>query len=104
MLSQSKILVNVFDGGPRTVLEAWFSGCSPFAMKRELRPDPLTQDLFDQAGNTKKSWVRAEPSSHIWQADLPPYLNVGLHRLNVKVRNEYGVLHKAALIFDVVDA
>ena len=102
-LQDAQILVNVFDGGPRTTVEACVSGCSPSIMARTFRSDPLTEDLFRKAGPSKKSWVRAEPSSHIWQATLPTDLAPGLHRLNVTVKNEYGALHQGALIFEVID-
>ena len=100
--ADARILVNVFDGGPRTQVEACVSGCSPSLMARTLRADPLTEDLFRKAGASKKPWVRAEPSSHIWQATLPADLTPGLHRLNVTVKNEYGALHHSALIFEVI--
>lgn len=102
-LGETRILVNIFDGGPRTRVEACVSGCSPSVMSRCSRPDPLAQDLFQSAGSTRKPWVRAEPSSHIWQADLPLDLRPGLHRLNVSVLNEYGRKHQGALIFEVTE-
>ena len=102
-LKSSKILVNVFDGGPRTRVEACVAGCSPSAMARAVQPDPLTRDLFLRAGATKKPWVQAEPSSHIWQADLPSDLRAGSHRLNVYVRNEYGAPYHGALIFEILE-
>jgi hypothetical protein len=100
-LGNTRVVVNIFDGGPRTTVEACVAGCSPSAISRSLRPDPLAQELFQSAGITKKPWVRAEPSSHIWEADLPRDLRPGLHRLNVSVRNEYGKQHQGALIFEV---
>ena len=101
-LQDARILVNVFDGGPRTQVESCVSGCSPSIMARTFRADPLTEDLFRKAGASKKPWVRAEPSSHMWQATLPADLAPGLHRLNVTVENEYGAQHQSALIFEVI--
>jgi hypothetical protein len=100
-LANTKILVNIFDGGPRTRVDACVSGCSPTVMARAARPDPLTEKLFLQAGATKKPWVRAETSSHIWEAALPMDLACGLHRLNVTAINEYGKVHQGMLIFEV---
>ena len=100
-LANTKILVNVFDGGPRTRVDACVSGCSPTVMARAARPDPLTEKLFMQAGATRKPWVRAETSSHIWEAALPMDLACGLHRLNVTATNEYGKVHQGVLIFEV---
>lgn len=100
-IGDTRVVVNVFDGGPHTVVEACVSGCAPSNMKRAYRPDPVTRDLFQQAGKTKKPWVRAEPSSHIWEASLPADLSPGFHRLNVTATNEYGHIHRSALIFEV---
>ena len=100
-LGKTKIIVNIFDGGPRTMVEACVNGCSPSVMARTSRPDPLTKRLFEQAGATRKPWVRAEPSSHVWQADLPADLACGLHKLKVTATNEYGKVHQGALIFEV---
>ena len=71
-------------------------------MARTFRTDPLTGELFSKAGASKKPWVRAEPSTHIWQAMLPADLLPGLHCLNVTIKNEYGSLHQSALIFEVI--
>ena len=73
-------------------------------MARTFRADPLTEDLFRKAGASKKPWVQAEPSSHMWQATLPSDLSPGLHRLNVTVKNEYDALHQSARIFEVIDS
>ena len=101
LIGDMKVLINVFDGGPRTMVEACVSGCSPSITERASRPDPLTQDLFQRAGQARKPWVRAEPSSHIWQARLPADLAPGPHRLNVSATNEYGHVHRGAVIFEV---
>ena len=103
-LEYAKVLVNIFDGGPRTIVEACVTGCSPSVLLRSSRPDPLAQDLFRSAGATRKPWVRAEQSSHIWEADLPADLSPGLHRLNVSVLNEYGNKHQGVLIFEVTES
>ena len=100
-LKDTKIVINIFDGGPRTTVYACVSGCSASITKRAPRHDPMTQDLFEQAGTTKKPWVQAERSSHIWQAELPADLPSGLHRLNVTAENEYGQIHHGAMIFEV---
>jgi len=102
-LADTKILVNIFDGGPRTKVDACVNGCSPSTMARASRPDPVTQQLFQLAGATRKPWVRAEPSSHIWQADLPAHLACGLHRLKVTATNEYGKAYQGVLIFEITE-
>jgi hypothetical protein len=53
-------------------------------------PDPFVEEVFARNEATKKSWVRAEPSSHIWTARLPSDLGAGTHSLTVEATTEYG--------------
>ena len=103
-LAATNVLVNVFDGGPRTLVNWDIDGEPVSAMQRILRSDPLTEDLFERAGSTRKPWVKAEPSSHIWQGSLPSDLGVGLHRLTVHVTDGYGRSHLSRLVFEVLPA
>jgi hypothetical protein len=66
------VVVNVFDGGPKTRVRYSNGGRSPIEMRRIRRPDPFVSQVFLRNPLTKKSWVRAEPSSHIWMGRLPP--------------------------------
>ena len=45
---------------------------APIAMTPHPMPDPFVEDLFARNEATKKTWVKAEMSSHIWTARLPP--------------------------------
>jgi hypothetical protein len=45
------------------------------------------------------SWVKAEPSSHIWMSRLPADLGAGTHRADFLVIDEYGrELHDHLLV------
>ena len=35
------------------------------------RPDPFVEEVFARNEATKKAWVKADPSSHVWTARLP---------------------------------
>ena len=50
---------------------------------------------------TKKPWVKAEPSSHIWVARLPANLDAGTHCIQVRVTDEYGREHRDHLVLEV---
>ncbi len=54
------------------------------------RPDPFVQEVFARNEATKKAWVKAEDSSHIWTARLPPDLLPGTYPLVVEATGEYG--------------
>jgi hypothetical protein len=59
------------------------------------------QEVFARNRETIKPWVKAEPSSHIWVARLPPSLELGAHAIDVHVVDEYGRDHHDSLILEV---
>jgi hypothetical protein len=70
-------------------------------MKRETRPDPFVQEVFARDRETIKPWGKAEPSSHVWVARLPPLLEPGAHAIDVYVVDEYGRDRHDSLILEV---
>ena len=59
-------------------------------MTRRRRPDPFVSEVFSRYADQRKPWVKAEPSSHVWQARLPAGLGPGVHRVTVEGSDEYG--------------
>ena len=100
-LAAAALLVNVFDGGPKTSVHYRIGTGSPMAMKREARPDPFVEEVFARNRETIKPWVRAEPSSHIWTARLPSSLELGAHAIDVHAVDEFGRDHHDRLILEV---
>jgi hypothetical protein len=95
------VLVNVFDGGPRTSVEYRIGERSPVRMQRERRTDPFVKEVFARNQATKKSWVKAELCSHLWVARLPADLEAGTHCIRVRVMDEYGREHHDHLVLEV---
>ena len=95
------VLVNVFDGGPRTSVEYRIGERAPVRMERERRTDPFVKEVFARNQATKKSWVKAEPCSHLWVARLPADLEAGTHCIRVRVMDEYGREHHDHLVLEV---
>ena len=89
-LPDTTLVVNVFDGGPRTRLTVRIGDRPPLAMMRTRRLDPFVTELYARYPETKKSWVQATPSTHIWTARLPDDLAPGAHRVAVEGTDEYG--------------
>ncbi len=98
------LIVNFFDGGPRTAVEYRVGERSPAKMARVTRPDPFVEEVFARNEATKKPWVKAEPSSHIWSARLPGDLEAGTHCIAVRVIDEYGREHRDHLIVELTGA
>jgi hypothetical protein len=97
----TNLIVNFFDGGPRTSVEYRVGQRTPIKMERITRSDPFVEEVFARNEATKKPWVKAEPSSHIWTARLPSDLGAGTHCIAVRVVDEYGREHHDHLIVEV---
>jgi len=100
-ICDTDVVVNVFDGGPRTTVEYRIGEFGPVAMNREMRPDPFIQEVFAKNQATKKPWADVEQCSHIWTARLPANLEVGAHCVMVRVIDEYGREHHDRLCLEV---
>lgn len=90
-----EIVVNVFDGGPRTrvTFDVFGQNSGPISMRRASSSDPLIVRLFAEHAAACKSWVRPVACSHIWKAPIPNHLKPGAHRLTVRACDEYGRVH-----------
>jgi hypothetical protein len=96
------VVVNVFDGGPRTSVAYRIGERAPVKMKRESRPDPFVEEVFARNRATEKPWAEVETCSHIWVARLPADLEAGSHCIRVSVIDEYGRAHHDHLCLEVI--
>lgn len=97
----TRLVANLFDGGPRSAVQLSIDGGAPLAMQRTVRTDPFVQEVYARNRSTTKPWVRPAPSSHIWQLLLPVGLGAGMHRLAVSATDEHGRSHVAAMVLEV---
>ncbi len=95
------LVVNFFDGGPKTKVEYRIDEGEARVMSREARPDPFIEEVYARNAATIKPWVKAEPSSHIWTARLTQDLAPGAFAINVRVVDEYGREHRDHLVLEV---
>jgi len=80
-LDASWFQINVFEGGPHTSVEVLLDEKMRLNVSHVFDVDLQTCDLFDQAGETLKSWVRPVESTHLWHVDMPSDLPCGSHQL-----------------------
>jgi hypothetical protein len=99
--SATEVVVNFFDGGPRSTVAYRIGTRAPVTMTRDSRIDPFVQEVFARNEATKKPWVKASPSSHIWVARLPADLEAGTHLIEVQASDEYGRTHRDHLVLEV---
>ncbi|MEO1459618.1 MAG: hypothetical protein AAFV49_18915, partial [Pseudomonadota bacterium] len=50
-----------------------------------------------------RDWMLTRGSSHLWRADLPETLPIGVHRLEVQTTDRYGRSFSEVLTFEVVE-
>jgi len=100
-LGATRLLANLFDGGPHSRMTAAFDGGAALPMDHALRVDPFVQDVYARAGATKKPWVQAGISTHLWQIALPATLGAGAHHVQVRGVDEHGRAHAASMILEV---
>jgi hypothetical protein len=103
-LADTTLVVNAFDGGPRTRLSVRIGNGEPTVLARTRRLDPFVVELFQRYPETKKNWVQATPSSHIWTARLPDDLAPGAHRVAIEGTDEYGRPIRACTVLEVTGA
>jgi hypothetical protein len=97
----AEVLVNLYDGGPRSRVEFSVGGRGPFPMERRRRPDPFVAELFQRHAGVTKPWVQAVPSSHVFVADLPDDLGPGTYTVTVRAVDEFGRKHHAHRILEI---
>ena len=100
-LHASTLVANVFDGGEKTKVTMRVGDRAPVAMTRESRPDPFVQEVFARHEETKKYWVKAEKSSHVWTARLPDDLKLGAYPVLVEATGEYGQTMSGRIVLEV---
>jgi hypothetical protein len=100
-LGSTRLVVNLFDGGPRSTVAASIGGGPYAALSKVERLDPFVVEVYERNRETKKPWVEAAKSSHIWQAPLPPGLEPGTHRVAVRATDEHGRSHTATMVLEV---
>lgn len=100
-VAATDVYVNLFDGGPRSRVEFTIAGHGPIAMERVRRIDPWVNELFLRHVATKKPWVKAELSTHVFVAGLPEDLGPGVYTLTVRASDEFGRVHHAHQVVEI---
>lgn len=97
----TQVVVNFFDGGPRSTVEMALGASAYAPMRRVARTDPFVVEVYARNAATMKRWVKPSASTHIWQAALPAGIAAGAHRVSVRATDEFGRRHEAWLVLEV---
>ncbi len=101
-VASTRVVANFFTGGPRSKLEMAVGRGAFVPMTKVERIDPFVTEVYTRNEATKKPWVTAARSSHVWQSGLPTDLRRGTHRVTVRAIDEYGRSHTARMVLEVV--
>ena len=100
-VASTRVVVNLFDGGPKSKVSMRIGSGAYEPMRRVLRPDPYIVESFVRNRETIKSWVQPIPSSHLFEAPLPDGLQPGTWTVSVKAVDEFGRTHHAHRVLEI---
>lgn len=98
----TKLVVNLFDGGPRDTVTATLDSRAPQRMQYRLRTDPLAERLHAQLEGSDAATGAPSRSTHLWQLDLPDDLAPGIHRVLLHSRDEFGQENRLGFSFELL--
>jgi hypothetical protein len=97
----TKVVVNLFDGGERDAVTLALNGADSVAMQYVVRTDPLVERLVQQYADTDEAFPGATRSAHIWEYELPVDLGPGLHSVVVESLDEFGQRQRGVFTFEI---
>ena len=100
-LGAAAILVNLFDGGPRSEVAYRINDGEYRPLERVLREDPYILEQYNRHRAVKKSWVEATPSTHLFEADLDDDIAPGIHTVTVRAVDEFSRVHHAHAVLEI---
>jgi hypothetical protein len=101
-LNAAAIIVNLFDGGPNSKVRYRIEDGEYRPLKRVLRKDPYMLEQYARHRSSKKTWVEATLSTHMFEADLDANLPPGVHAITVQAEDEFGRLHHGHTVLEIV--
>jgi len=100
--ADTKIVVNLFDGGVRDSVWASIDGGETQSMTYAVRSDPFVERLASKYQDTDSEYSPARRSAHIWELNLPEDLDEGLHTIEVQSEDEFGQQRAGAMTFEIL--
>ena len=100
-LDGASMLVNLFDGGPKSTVDARIGDREPFELTREPGIDPVAAEHFERHREVVKEWVQATPTPHLFRASLPADLRRGTHTVSVRATDEFGQVHHGHAVLEI---
>lgn len=102
LASDTKLVVNLFDGGKRDSVRYSLDDAEPEALRYTVRTDPYVERIHAQYADSDSAYGRAVRSSHIWETDLPNGLTPGIHQVIVTSEDEFGQTQRGTFTFELL--
>ena len=100
-LPDNPVLANVFNGNEKSIVECRIDRGIPVQMTRLFRIDPYIEAIHQTHSHFYDSWIKPEPTTHLWTAPLPADLSPGIHKIVIITKNQFGDSYQAVQIFEV---
>jgi hypothetical protein len=98
-----ELVVNVFDGGPKTKVRCRLAGGEWQTMKRERRADPFVVDHFGNPNATRHDWVKPEPCEHLWSS--PVIAPAGaFYRFEIEATDDFGRVLRDSVVLEMASS
>lgn len=94
--AKTEVLVNVFAGSPRSVVEMRLGDTGAWTrMTPVARNDPYYERLkASEPPNAKRPLPKPAKSRHLWQAMLPANPSPGSYLIHVRTTDMYGQIYQ----------
>jgi hypothetical protein len=100
--ADTKVVVNLFDGGERDKITIALDAGNPVSMQYVVRTDPFMEKIVRQYADTDSAFTSAVGSAHIWEYELPTNLIPGLHNIVVESEDEFGQQQRGVFTFELI--
>ena len=102
-LADSLIIVNVFSGSAKSIVEYSIDNGPYYTLEPESRIDPFCVSLLNNHKDAYTKWIEPNQSNHIWTGKLPFNLPPGVHTIKVRTVDQYGASFKTASLFEILN-
>ncbi len=100
-LEAMELMVNLFDGGPKSKVWYRIDEGPAVEMERSARVDALVAKLSLSIPDRSVYWTPLRDSTHIWAAPLPRDLEPGLRHITILAVDEYGQEHRGTKLIEI---
>lgn len=99
-LTTAELVINVFNGGSRSIVEARIGG-APIDVTQTRRTDPYFVEYHANHIGDFPDWIKPSNSTHLWVGALPKGLKPGTHAVHVRTVDQYGQEFWGGGLFDI---